>query len=485
MPERLVISLNRLVWSTPLVLLCLLTGLFFSLRLHFPQLRLFGQMLRCTVSAEKSGHGITPFQAFTSTVGARVGMGNIAGVAAAIRFGGPGAVLWMWVIALLGAASAFAESVLAQAYKIRLPGSGEYAGGPAYYIERGLGKRVPAVLYAAAAVFGSGLAMPGLQTHQLTAVLQDTFGIAPLLTALLLTVCTAAVIFGSVRRIGRAAEQLAPVMCVLYLQLAVLVILVRWSAVGSVFALIIRSAIGKEPVFGAIIGSAVSRGVTRGVYSSEAGQGTGAVMAAAAETSHPVRQGLVQILSVFIDTLVVCTATALMILCSGFYSVAAPDGTLLYDGASGTEYGILYALRGIQSVLGSWSGTVLAVCAALFVFTSLTGCYYQAESNLRWLCRGKDRLTAALRAVFLLSVFSGAFVSTDALWALGELGSGVMTWINLFALLGMSGQVRALLNDFERQLHRGLEPLFDPAVLHIQDIAGVWSVYAARRRSRR
>ena len=480
----IVTTINDIIWAPPLVALCLGAGVILSIYLKFPQFRHFGKMAKLTVSAETSEEGITPFQAFATTVGSRVGMGNIAGVATAIFFGGPGAVFWMWMITLLGGASAFVEATLAQAYKEKLQGGNEYVGGPAYFIEKGLKLKWLAVLFAIATVIGPGITMPGLHTNSIANVFHNAFGTPEIVVGTILTAVLALVVCGGVKRIGKVAEILAPVMCVVYILLALIVIVLRITELPGVIGLIVKSAFGAEAAFSGIVGSMISWGVKRGVYSNEAGQGSGAIVCAASETSHPAKQGLVQVFSVFIDTLVICSASAVIILLSGYYNVQGADGAMIVNGTGDTAYGILYAQEGLNAVIpGTWSGAILAIATIMFVFTSLMGYYYEAESNVNYLTKGSKNLVWVFRIVFIISVFSGNLIKSDALWTMGDLGCGLMAWFNIIAILLLAKKCKEILIDFEKQDKAGVEPCFDPAEFGIEDKTGAWEKYAEKKRS--
>lgn len=270
-------QLNSIVWALPLVVLCLGAGIWFSIRMKFPQVRLFKEMVKLLVHGEKSDAGITPFQAFAATVGSRVGMGNIAGVATAIFFGGPGTVFWMWIIAFIGASSAFMESALAQAYKVK-GGNGEYLGGPAYFIERALKCKPYAIAFAVATILGPGILMPGLHVNSIASTYEEAFGANMLLVGIIFCAIFGLVICGGIKRIAKTAEYMAPIMCVVYVVMAFAIIIIRIKDVPAVFKLIVTSAFGLDPLFGGIVGSAISWGVKRGIYSNEAGQGSGAIV---------------------------------------------------------------------------------------------------------------------------------------------------------------------------------------------------------------
>lgn len=471
-------GLNSVVWCMGLVVLCLGAGLWFSVRMRFPQVRMFKEMVHLLIHGEKSDTGITPFQAFAATVGSRVGMGNIAGVATAIFFGGPGAVFWMWIIAFIGASSAFMESSLAQAYKVRT-GNGEYLGGPAYFIERALKCRPYAIVFAIATILGPGILMPGLHVNSIASTYEEAFGANMILVGAVFCLVFGIVICGGIKRIASIAEYMAPVMCVIYVIMAVSIIGMKIGQVPGVLKMIVTSAFGIHPVFGGVLGSAISWGVKRGIYSNEAGQGSGAIVSAAAECSHPAKQGLVQAFSVYIDTLIVCTSSALIILLTGTFNTVSADGTtMLAENIPGVEYGIRWAQNALNAAYGgTWGGKVLAVVIIMFVFTSLMGYYYQAEANVRYLFRENRAVVWGMRAVFLVSAFSGVLVNGEIIWTMGDTGAGMMAWLNIVAILLLSGKGFALLKDYEEQKRAGKDPVFDPAKFDIEDTTGVWKKY--------
>ncbi len=468
----IVTKINDLVWSTPLVALCLIAGIYFTVRFKGGQFRLFKDMLRLIRGNAKSQEGISPFQSFATTVGSRVGMGNIAGVATAIFFGGPGAVFWMWLIALIGASSSFAECTLAQAYKNKE--NGEFVGGPQLFITKGLKAKPLAIAFALAAVLGPGTLMPGLQVYSIASTFKNAFGVGEMVIGIISVILIAFVVWGGIKRIGKTAELLAPVMCVVYVVMAVVVLGMNITKLPGVFATIITSAFGANQMFAGVLGSAISWGVKRGVYSNEAGQGSGAIVSAAAECNHPAEQGLIQALSVYIDTIVVCTASAIIILLTDNYSVQAADGSMIVNNTS-AEYGILWAQDGINAAFGgTWGGKLLAIMIVLFVFTSLMGYYYQAESNMRFLFNGKKMGTYLMRGIFLIAVFSGVLVDGQVIWSMADLGVGLMAWFNIIAILLLSNKAVAILKDYEEQKKAGVAPMFDPEKFGIVDETGAW-----------
>ena len=473
---NLVSSVDGIIWSMALVILCLAVGLYLSIRMKFPQVRLIGEMVRLLVKGEKSDSGITPFQAFAATVGARVGMGNVAGVATAIFAGGPGAVFWMWLIAFIGASSAFTEATLGQAYKTT-DASGQYIGGPAHYIQKAIHCRPFALAFAAAAVIGPGILMPGVQINSLVSVFDEAFHVNTVVVAAISCVVLAVVICGGIKRIAKFAELLAPVMCVIYVLMALGVLVVNITKVPAALALIISSAFGIRPLFAGIVGSAISLGVRRGIYSNEAGMGCGAIVSAAAESSHPAKQGLVQAFSVYVDTLIICTCTALTILLTGIYNVQDSAGNLLVNNAGDLEAGIRWTQHAFMSVYGNWIGKVLAVIIVLFVFTSMLGYFYQAEVNTNYLTHDSHTAKWVIRIIFVLASFSGCLINADVLWNLGDIGYGLMAWFNIIAIVILAPKAAEILRDYEKQKKAGKDPVFDPSKFGIADEKGVWDRY--------
>ena len=466
-------QMDAMVWSMVLVVLCLGVGLYLSLRLKFPQIRLVKEMIKLLTSKEESESGITPFQAFATTVGARVGMGNIAGVASAIFYGGPGSVFWMWMIAVIGAASAFVESALAQAYKVKSP-DGEFTGGPAYYIEKGLKCKPYAVVFAVVAFLGPGFLMPGVQINSLVTVFEEAFSVNKILVGAICCIVLGIVVYGSIKRIAHIAEMLAPAMCAVYILAALIIVGLNITKLPGIFLMIIQSAFGVHAVLGGILGSAVSWGVKRGIYSNEAGMGCGAIVSAAAECSHPVKQGLIQSFSIYVDTLFIGTSTALIVLLTGTFDVIDGAGNFLMSQTGGIETGIKWTQHALMSTFGSWSGKALAIIIVLFVFTSMTGYCYQAESNIRYLTGNSKKAIAIARAVFLVASFLGAIVNADAVWAMGDIGYGLMAWANIIAIALLAPKAVEILRDYEKQKKEGKDPTFDPAEFGIEEETGAW-----------
>lgn len=472
--EQLVNALNNIIWSPALIYLCLGAGLYFSLRTRFMQVRGLKEMIRLMFSGQSSAAGVSSFQALAMSLSGRVGTGNIAGVATAIAFGGPGAVFWMWMVAFLGASTAYVESTLAQIYKEK-DEKGQYRGGPAYYIEKAMGQKWYAWLFAVVTVIATGLLLPGVQANSIAAGLNNAWGVAPAVTAALVVVVLGFIIFGGVKRIARFAEIVVPFMALAYILVALVIMFINIQQVPEVFMLIIRSAFGLDAGFGAVLGLAVQWGVKRGVYSNEAGQGTGPHAAAAAEVSHPAKQGYVQAFSIYIDTLLVCSATAFMILSTGMYNVLHPDGSMIVNTLPGVEVGPGFAQAAVESMLPGWGRGFVALALLFFAFTTIVAYYYMAETNIAYLNRKAHRpwMTFLLRIGIMAAVTYGCIKSAALAWTLGDIGVGMMAWLNIIAILILQKPALLSLRDYEKQKKAGLDPTFDPEALGIRN-ADFW-----------
>lgn len=488
--------LSALIWSDALIALLLFAGVFFSIRMRFFQVRLIKDMVRLLFERHKSDAGISSFQALAVSLSGRVGTGNIAGVATAIFIGGPGAVFWMWLVAFLGAGSAFVESTLGQIYKQKE--WGQYRGGPAYYIEKGFKNarfgKIYAVIFALSTVMASGLLLPGVQANGIASSVKNAFAIDTMWTGMFLVVLLGLIIFGGIRTIARVAEWVVPLMAGSYILTAIVILTMNYDRVPEVFMLIISSAFGAKATFAGIIGSMISIGVKRGVYSNEAGQGSGPHPAAAAEVSHPAKQGLVQAFSVYIDTLFVCSATAFIILITGMYNVKAPEeGKLLVDNgvyymrdgekhpegsAIYTQAAIDKAFNGHEAFDENYIGPgsyFVAVALFFFAFTTIMAYYYIAETNVAYLTRkhGGRLMMWLLKISMLTAVFLGCIRTAHIAWELGDIGVGLMAWLNVIAILLLQKPAMIAFRDYEKQKAEGKDPVFEPASLNIPH-AGFW-----------
>ncbi|MGE8204547.1 alanine/glycine:cation symporter family protein [Heyndrickxia sp. NPDC080065] len=471
--DKFVGWLNDVLWSPPLIIICILVGLFFSIATRFLQLRLIPDMLKQMFRGKSSEAGISSFQALSVALSGRVGTGNIAGVATAIGLGGPGAVFWMWLIAFVGAATAYVESTLAQIYKVKQ--DGEYRGGPAYYIEKGTGMRWYGVVFAIATIISLTFLMPGVQANAIAEGLNNAFGMNNMLTATIIALLLGIIIFGGVKRIANVAQFVVPFMALGYIIVALIVVLMNISEIPAVFGLIFKSAFGADSVFGGLIGSAIAWGVKRGIYSNEAGQGTGPHAAGAAEVSHPAKQGLVQAFSVYIDTWFVCTATAFMILFTKMYSTKTPDGEYLVKTMGTDKPGPQYTQAAVESVLPGFGSGFVAISLFFFAFTTIMAYYYMSETNVAYLTRGKNNRWAifAIKIVSMAAVFYGCVKTSDVAWAFGDTGLGLMVWLNIIAILILMKPALVALKDYERQKREGKDPVFDPEPLGIKN-ADYW-----------
>lgn len=466
--------LNNLIWSNYLVWLCLGTGVFFSLIMVFPQVRLIKDMVRQLFTDNSSESGVSSFQSFAMALGGRVGTGNIAGVATAIGFGGPGAVFWMWAIAFLGAGSAYIEAALAQVYKVKM--DGEYRGGPSFYIEKGLGQKWYAVLFAISAIISCGFFLPGIQANSIATAMNTAFNIPFPVTGAIVAALLGLIIFGGVKRIGKAAEVIVPFMAIAYIIVAVLIILLNLDKVPGVFSMIFTHAFSAKAATGAVIGQAIMWGVKRGIYSNEAGQGTGPMAAAAADVTHPAKQGLVQAFSVYVDTLFVCSATAFMILITGMYNIYDTAGNVLVENIPGVTPGPAFTQMALDSFMPGIGKSFVAIALFFFAFTTLMAYYYYAESNVAYIARKSKNhklVFNVARITLLVMTFVGAINSAGAVWALGDVGVGLMAWLNIIAILLLTKTGVATLKDFEAQKKQGLNPVFNPEKLGIKN-ADVW-----------
>jgi AGCS family alanine or glycine:cation symporter len=380
--KEIVDGINGIIWSNALILLCGAVGLYFSVATGFLQVTRLKDMLNLLIRGSSSDKGVSSFQAFAMALCGRIGTGNIAGVAAAIAMGGPGAVFWMWAIAIFGASSAFIEATLGQIYKEVK--DGQYRGGPSYYIEKGLGLKWYAMLFAVVTILSTGMFLPGIQSNSISLSMQTAFDIPLEYTGLTIALILFLIVAGGVKRISRFAEIVVPFMGIAYILVGLTLVFVNLDRVPEMFSLIFRSAFDLEPLFGGVFGSAIAWGVKRGIYSNEAGQGTAPHAAAAAAVSHPAKQGLVQAFSVYVDTLAICTITAFMILITGQYNVHNPDGGYIVENLPGVEYGAAFTQYAVSQLLPSFGPAFVAISLAFFAFTTIVAYYYMAETNLAY-----------------------------------------------------------------------------------------------------
>ena len=489
--EGFIDTLNGLIWSNWLVFLCLGAGAYFTLVTLFLQIRCLPDMIRQLKSGEKSEEGISSFQSLMISLAGRVGVGNIAGVATAIAFGGPGAVFWMWLVALLGSATSFIECCLAQIYKETDRDTGEYRGGPAYYIEKAYKHTtaapfmlVYAIIFAICMLLATSYFLPGIQANGVAAAVDNAWGIDVKISAAVMAILLAFIIIGGVKRIANFASMVVPFMAAIYIIIAIVVLFANASDIPEVFGIIFRSAFDKEAAFSGMLGAAIMWGVKRGIYSNEAGQGTGPQSAAAAEVSHPAKQGFVQSFAVYIDTLFVCSATAFIIISTDMYKVfegQSEDGAVVYDGSlpDGVPVGPGFVQEGLNSFSAGLGPSFIALAIMFFAFTTVLAYYYMAETNSVYLNRwvknegARKAIIWGLRVLIIAAVFIGATTTPGNAWALGDIGVGATAWLNIVAILFLQVPALKCLWDYRRQKKAGIDPHFDPEALGIKN-ADFW-----------
>ncbi|MDN3380198.1 MULTISPECIES: alanine/glycine:cation symporter family protein [unclassified Pseudoalteromonas] len=495
--EAFVSAVNDVVWSSALIYLCLGAGLFYSILTRFAQVRHFKEMCKLLLTSNRSTTGISSFQALAVSLSGRVGVGNIAGVAAAIGFGGPGAIFWMWIVAFLGASTAYAESTLGQIYKTEE--DGQYRGGPAYYFDRCLEQKWLGILFAVSAIIACGVFLPGVQANAVGNAFTQVFGNGEMVTTsfgevgtfklvalAIILIVLAFIIFGGIKRIANFTQIVVPFMALGYIVLALIVVFLNVDKVPGIFSLIISDAFTAQAGFGAAIGW----GVKRGIYSNEAGQGTGPHAAAAAEVEHPAQQGLVQAFSVYVDTIFVCTATALMILITQQYNVVGelPAGQFIVQNVdAATEVGsAAFTQMALFSVFGGFGEAFVGVALFFFAFTTILAYYYIAETNVAYLNRyfkGSIPLLI-VKLVIMFMVAYGMVNNSGYIWSIGDIGVGLMAWINIVGILAIFFVAKPALNclrDYEEQKKAGGEIIFDPIKLGIKN-ATFWEKRLEQKR---
>ena len=458
--NELITAVNDAVWGYVLIFALVGCGLWFTIRTRFVQFRMVGEMFRLltdsafdTVEEQVQGQRekykkkhISSFQAFAVSVATRVGTGNLAGVASAIAIGGPGAVFWMWVIALIGSATAFVESTLAQLFKQKHKDS--FIGGPAYYIQRGLHQRWMAVTFAVLITCQFGLSNNSIQANTICGAMQEAFGWSPLWVGMALAALGLIIVFGGIQRIAFVCAILVPLMAFGYMVLAIVVIIMNIGLVPHVFKLIMLDAFGVEKVVGGTIGATIMYGVKRGLFSNEAGEGSAPNVAATAAVSHPVKQGLIQALGVFTDTLLVCSCTAFIILISGLYQVPELNGIALTQSA-------------LQSEVGSVGPIFIAIAILMFAFSSIIGNYYYGEANIRFITPNTKVMTAYRICSAGVMVMFGALASFELVWNIVDFFMAFLTACNLIAIVLLGRYAFRLLEDYRQQKRQGIkEPTF-------------------------
>lgn len=460
--QKTLAEVSDFMWTYFIISLLISCALFFTLRTRFVQFRLIKEMVRLLVNPDKTGPDdigpdelseeievkgkikhISSFQAFVVALASRIGTGNLAGVATAISIGGPGAVFWMWLLALLGSSSAFIESTLAQLYKRK--GETAYYGGPAYYMKYGLNMRWMGIAFAFLMIVTFGFAYNSVQSNTICAAWEKAFGIDTTIMGTVVTALTLTIIFGGIHRIARFSSAVVPVMAVIYLVMAIGIVLWNITLLPQVVAGIIKNAFGLEQAAGGALGVTVIQGIKRGLFSNEAGEGSAPNAAAVATVTHPVKQGLIQALGVFTDTLVVCSCTAFIILVSGV-DITASNGIQLTQDALSHE-------------IGPIGHTFIAILIWLFAFSSIIGNYYYGETNVRYITHARWGVFV-YRILVAAMVMTGAVVSLDFAWSMADITMALLTLCNLVAIMMLSRQAVFLLNDYRRQKKEGKNPVF-------------------------
>lgn len=452
--------LNNILWSYLLIVVLIGAGIYFTIKNKFVQFRMIKEMiilLKDGVSETK--HGISSFQAFCISTASRVGTGNLAGVALAIVTGGPGAIFWMWLIALLGSASAFVESTIAQVYKEK--NETAFRGGPAYYIEKALHCKWLGVIFAVLISITYGLVFNSVQANTISMAFHKAFGVQNYYIAILLFVFTGIIIFGGVHRIASITEKIVPLMAIIYVALILIILGLNISKIPKIFLLIIEDAFGAKQFIGGTLGAAVMQGIKRGLFSNEAGMGSAPNAAATAHVSHPVKQGLVQTLSVFTDTLIVCSATAFLILISGTYQNSMSNGIEVTQDA-------------LTSQIGEFGNPFIAICIFLFAFSSLIGNYYYGEANIQFMAKGKKIYLNLYRIAVLLMIAFGSIAKFTLVWNLADLFMAFMTLINIYAILKLGKIATNCLNDYIKQKKEGKDPHFKASDIGLTENVECW-----------
>ncbi len=468
----LITQVNDAIWGYVLIGALVLCGLWFTWKTKGVQFRMVGEMIRLLTDSATSGTSqfdekneshkhISSFQAFAVSVATRVGTGNLAGVATAIAVGGPGAVFWMWVIALIGAATAFVESTLGQLFKKR--NKDHFIGGPAYYIEKGLHQKWMAYTFAILLTITFGLSYNSIQSNTICGAMHEAFGWSPLAVGVVIAALALLIVFGGIHRIANVSAVLVPLMAIGYFLLVVVVIIMNIHLIPHVLKAIITDAFGLRQGAGGMLGATIMIGVKRGLFSNEAGEGSAPNVAATATVTHPVKQGLIQALGVFTDTLLVCSCTAFVILLSGLYDTTALNGIALTQASLGSE-------------IGAAGPTFIAIAILLFAFSSIIGNYYYGEANIRFMTSNNTVITIYRICSGGVMVIFGAMVSLDMVWNLGDFCMALLTACNLIAIVALGKYVFRLLDDYRTQKRNGIkEPIFHRSLLpEIEDELECW-----------
>ena len=468
-----------LLWGLPIIFLILGVSVYYTVIMKFPQFTQLKEMFRLLKERGESEEGLSPFQSFIFTAARTIGVGNIAGMAMGIYFGGPGAIFWLWVLALFGSSIAILEGTLGQTYKQVI--HNEYKSGPANYMAKGfkskrLGKGF-AIAYSLITAISLTFLMSGVQAFYIVQGLHDAFNLPVIILAIAFTLLLGIVIFGGLKRIGHTSQKLSPIAGLVYVTLSPIVIVVNYRKMPEVISLIFQSAFGQQAVFGAVVASALQWGIRRGVHANEIGIGTSAITSATAQVSHPAQQGLLGGLSVYIGTLFVCTTTTFMILVTDSYNVIHPNGTLIHQGVPGLQAGNPFVAHAIQSVIPipNIGNVIVALAILIFAFVALTAYYLYAESSLAYIVGDHPKVFVGLKCCFLVSIFVGTMVVSDVIWAMADIGYGLMAWTNVIAILFVGHQGVRIVKDYTDQRAQGIKkPSFVPKSLGLEPHKGIW-----------
>lgn len=455
--------INDAMYTYILLILLVGVGLYFTVRTKGVQLRLLKDGIKCMMEKTPEGENgekkVSSFQALMISTASRVGTGNIAGIATAVASGGPGAVFWMWLMAVIGGASAFVESTLAQIYKVRE--NGQFRGGPSYYMQKALGKRWLGVLFSISLIICFAYGFNGLQAFNMSSSLEYYISNysetnIPMILGIILAAATAAVIWGGVHRIGFITSVIVPVMAIAYILIGLVTMVTHIGQLPHVFAVIFENAFDFQAMAGGMAGSAVVIGIKRGLFSNEAGMGSAPNASASADVDHPVKQGLVQVISVFIDTLLICSSTAMMLLVSGI------------EGESGILDGIPYVQAAISANVGEWGIHFITFSIFAFAFSSLVGNYYYAESNILFIKNSKVLLNV-FRVTCIVAIFLGAQADFSLMWNIADITMGFMAIINIISIFLLGGTALKALKNYEQQMKQGVKPVFKGKDIGIED----------------
>lgn len=461
--------INEYLWSYLLIALLILSALYFTIRTKGVQFTMLGEMLRLLFNSGKGSNDnrdanvsknktVSSFQALMVSLASRVGTGNLAGVATAIAIGGPGAVFWMWIIAILGSANAFIESTLAQLYKVK--GAKSYLGGPAYYIKYGIGQNWWAILFAILITVTFGLAYNSVQSNTIALATFNQFGWSRMIVGIVLTALSLAIVCGSIQRISRFSEIVVPIMAVAYIILAITIIAINITSLPDVLSLIVTDAFDFSSAIGGGMGMTMIMGIKRGLFSNEAGEGSAPNVAATASVSHPVKQGLIQTLAVYTDTIIICTCTAFIILCSGVFD----------NGHNGIEL----TQDALNHEIGAIGSSFVTIAIFFFAFTSIVGNYYYGETNIQFMTK-KRWVIYIYRIAVGAMVMIGAVSQLDFAWALADITMGLMTLCNIAAILVLGKYAIRLLDDYRNQKLKGYDPTYRSSTIpEIADKTRCW-----------